>query len=676
METDRELLDAYIDSRSEPAFRALVDRHLDLVHSVARRVTLNDDLARDVSQNVFLLLATRPETVPPGIKLLAWLHRTARHRAIDLVRSENRRKRREQISSQEQQIAMTDEPLDWKELEPVLDSALERLPETDRALILSRFYQRRSHADAAHELGISEDAARMRTKRALEKLRSSLGKRGITTTAALLGATVAANAIQPAPAGLATSICSGSMAAASTAATAGGAGAFGFGKATLATLAAAAVAVPVILVQSGQKAELKKDIARLEQQLQRSSTSTTSPPPPETTRPRGSASDRSASRSLDEILAMRDPLQRMRELVAYAEAIDPAMVPTALAALRENTPEWDPDGKIAAQILLKRWAAADMDAALAFISALDYREATGAATTVLSTLAARDPQRAIAWLEAPENTLAKSDWMRDALTGTITKEWVRRDPAAALAWAEANSGTGRKGALIGVFGTLAATDPEQAARLASQLRADQARTDVIGQIAQAWAERAPLEAIAWSQELEGGDHTRGMAETLGTWAATAPEQAAAFVDRWEGDRQDFLPGIGISWAQRDPQAAADWLASQPEGEGRTVAMGAVMWAWTVADPAASSTWLRELPPGPDRDQAIGGLAKAAFDDDPQAAITWAASVDNPERRAQALEIGVREWLRRDPAAATSWLQSTDVLSRSESARLLGRPGGE
>ncbi len=670
MQTDRELLDAYAQSHSEPAFRALVDRHLDLVHSVARRVTLNDDLARDVSQIVFLQLATRPEKVPQGINMLAWFHRTTRHKAIDLVRSENRRRRREQVACQEQELAMTTEDLDWKELEPVLDSALEKLPEADHALILARFYQRRSHAATAHELGISEDAARMRTKRALGKLRAALKKRGITTTAALLASTVAANAIQPAPASLGTSICSSSMAAAATTA-AGGATVFGIGKASLTALAAVAIGVPVIALQSNRNANLKEEVAELEKQVLQNRVSDG-----EKTEGLSAivipARARADRRSLSEILATRDPLQRMRELVEYVEGIDESRIAEELKSLRNHTPEWDPDGKVAAQILLKRWAKSNLDQALEYISRLDHSKAIEEVTVVLSTLAADDPQRAIAWLDDPENTLGKSDWMRDALTGTIAKEWVRQDPEAALSWAEENSGIGRKGALIGVFGTLASTDPGRAAQLASRLKVDDARNDVIGQIAQAWAERSPREAIEWSSSLEGDDRTRGIGEVLGTWAQKAPQDAAAFVDTVDEDRQDYISSVGTSWGQQDPHAAADWLAGQPEGDGRTFAMGVVMWNWTVTDPEAASSWLRELPPGPGRDYAIGGLAKAAFDDDPQAAVTWAAAMGNPQGRTEALQIGVREWLKRDPAAANSWLESTDVLSETEVLSLLDR----
>lgn len=125
MKPDRQLLDEFIKSRSEEAFRALVDRHLDLVHSVARRVTCNDDLARDVAQTVFFKLASRPDDVPSKINLLSWLHRTARHKAIDLVRSENRRRRREEIAHHQKMIDDTPE-LDWAELEPVLDEEIGR----------------------------------------------------------------------------------------------------------------------------------------------------------------------------------------------------------------------------------------------------------------------------------------------------------------------------------------------------------------------------------------------------------------------------------------------------------------------------------------------------------------------------------------------------------------------
>ena len=84
--------------------------------------------------------------------------------------------------------------------------------ETDRHAILLRFFQKKALNEVAAGLNLTENAARMRVDRALDKLRGELARRGITTTAAALAAVVSANAVQAAPAGFAAMISTAAIA--------------------------------------------------------------------------------------------------------------------------------------------------------------------------------------------------------------------------------------------------------------------------------------------------------------------------------------------------------------------------------------------------------------------------------------------------------------------------------
>ena len=204
MKSDHALLQEFRKHRSETAFQELVERHLGLVHSVAQRVTCNSELAKDVSQIVFAKLAqSRPLRFE--VNFLAWLHRTTRHAAIDLVRSENRRRKRESTAYETMNNDSTS-PL-WSQIEPVLDDVLVLLSEKDRTLILARYYRGQSHAATATQLGISEDAARVRTARALDRLRKRFAKKGIQTSAALLGSSLTSYAVTPASSALVAEVC-------------------------------------------------------------------------------------------------------------------------------------------------------------------------------------------------------------------------------------------------------------------------------------------------------------------------------------------------------------------------------------------------------------------------------------------------------------------------------------
>lgn len=366
---------------------------------------------------------------------------------------------------------------------------------------------------------------------------------------------------------------------------------------------------------------------------------------------------------LAEILAERDPLRRMSALLAYVAQLSNEAIPEALAQLRKNTPDWDPDARVAAQMMLTRWGKADPAGALAYVSELDPKKAGGDAAIILSSIASSDPERAIKWLEDPDNQLVKQPWLGRILAGSITKEWMREDPEAALTWAMTLPKDQQAGAYGGVLGTIAATDPKRASTLAASLPEGDARSDVIGQIARAWSESSPGEALEWATTLQGKERDRAMAEALGSWAQADPSEAAGFVDSLAEDERSegMLDRVASNWARKEPEQAAQWLANQSESKDKADAMADVMWNWTVADPVAASTWLLEQPEGNSRDEGIGALAKATFENDPASAVSWAADMTDENKRQWSVGIGVNVWLDRDPEAAGEWLNTTDRL---------------
>jgi hypothetical protein len=93
----------------------------------------------------------------------------------------------------------------WAHLAPLLDEAMAGLNEADRHAVGLRFLDGKSIREVGAALGANESAARKRVDRALEKLQRYFFKRGVTSTAATLAGAISANAVQAAPAGLATS---------------------------------------------------------------------------------------------------------------------------------------------------------------------------------------------------------------------------------------------------------------------------------------------------------------------------------------------------------------------------------------------------------------------------------------------------------------------------------------
>jgi RNA polymerase sigma factor (sigma-70 family) len=208
MQTDGELLRGYAETRSEEAFAELVRRHLDLVHSAAlRQVNGDAHLAQDVAQAVFADLARKAGALAGRAVLTGWLYTSTHFAAAKAVRAARRRQVHEQEAHAMRELLHDPTPgPDWDQLRPVLDAAMLELDEADREAVLLRYFEQRPHAEIGAKLGVSENTARMRVERALEKLRAPLARRGVTAAAAALSAAISANAVQVAPAGTAATI--------------------------------------------------------------------------------------------------------------------------------------------------------------------------------------------------------------------------------------------------------------------------------------------------------------------------------------------------------------------------------------------------------------------------------------------------------------------------------------
>jgi RNA polymerase sigma factor (sigma-70 family) len=220
MKDDAELLQRYADAGDESAFRELVERHCGLVFSTAVRLVGGDEhLAQDVTQSVFTDLARKVHVVRARVSarreaLLGWLYAGTRFAASNLVRAERCRRAYER-KAQEMNATLNGETaageLDWQQLRPVLDEAMGQLSPTDRDAVLSRFFLGHSFKEVGGHLGTGEDAAQKRVARALDRLRVILARRGISSTAAVLGATLASNAVGAVPTSLAAAIASASL---------------------------------------------------------------------------------------------------------------------------------------------------------------------------------------------------------------------------------------------------------------------------------------------------------------------------------------------------------------------------------------------------------------------------------------------------------------------------------
>jgi RNA polymerase sigma factor (sigma-70 family) len=217
MSDDLTLLRDYARRNSEDAFATLVSRHIALVHSVAMRQVSDAGLAEEITQAVFIILARKAGSLGDKTILPGWLCRTARYASANALTIQRRRQRREQEAfmqniSNEASAAET-----WLQIAPLLDAAMDKLGRKDHDALVLRFFENKNFAEVGAALGASENAAKMRVSRALEKLRTFFVKHGVSSTSAIIAGTISTNSVQAAPVALAKTVTAVAIAKGATA---------------------------------------------------------------------------------------------------------------------------------------------------------------------------------------------------------------------------------------------------------------------------------------------------------------------------------------------------------------------------------------------------------------------------------------------------------------------------
>ncbi|MHB1768365.1 MAG: RNA polymerase sigma factor [Phycisphaerae bacterium] len=204
---DRPTLPELANGEPSAELPQLIARHLDWVYSLCRRSVRDAELAEDVTQDVFLILIKKAARLPHGASMSGWIFNTVCYCCNNAVRNQRTRRRHELAATQmRSEPAATEAPMRDEELIPLLDEQIARLSKADRTALLLRYYECRSLREVGDVLGISEEAAKKRVQRAVEKLRTRMTRKLIPLGAEALTAILADKLVQPAPAKLTAAI--------------------------------------------------------------------------------------------------------------------------------------------------------------------------------------------------------------------------------------------------------------------------------------------------------------------------------------------------------------------------------------------------------------------------------------------------------------------------------------
>jgi RNA polymerase sigma factor (sigma-70 family) len=212
--TDRQLLDDFAVGRDQAAFATLVARHGPMVLRVCRRVLGHEQDAEDAFQATFLVLAQGSTSIRKREAVADWLHGVAYRTAMKAKRSTARRRNHEARLRERTSLPVASPT--WDDVQAILDSEIQRLPESFRAAFVLCVLDGKTVPEAAAELGVKVGTVSSRLTRARKQLQHQLARRGIKLSALLAALSLAEGGGKAAvPSLLAkTTVCSGLLIAA------------------------------------------------------------------------------------------------------------------------------------------------------------------------------------------------------------------------------------------------------------------------------------------------------------------------------------------------------------------------------------------------------------------------------------------------------------------------------
>jgi RNA polymerase sigma factor (sigma-70 family) len=197
--TDAQLLEQFVtmdDETAALAFEAIVERYGSMVLRVCRGWLRDEHAAEDAFQATFLVLARKAGAIGSRELLSNWLYgvavRTARKAKVIAAR----RRIRDQHAACQRSLAIFESPHDVSrsDLERVLHEEIDRLPGAYRTAVVACYFEGKTQAQAAQQLGLAESTIRGRLARARKRLGRRLTRRGLALSTGLVALATSGNA--------------------------------------------------------------------------------------------------------------------------------------------------------------------------------------------------------------------------------------------------------------------------------------------------------------------------------------------------------------------------------------------------------------------------------------------------------------------------------------------------
>ena len=146
-----------------------------LVVFVVRHIG-DEDVAKDIVQDIFFKLFERGHSLPDNFQLKSWFYRVARNAAVDYLRHLQVEDKYKFLMAEAMiSIPDIDEEID-EQVYAKVNLAIESLPEQCRLIIKLNVLEGKKYQEIAEELGITINTIRTQVSRGYKKLREILAE--------------------------------------------------------------------------------------------------------------------------------------------------------------------------------------------------------------------------------------------------------------------------------------------------------------------------------------------------------------------------------------------------------------------------------------------------------------------------------------------------------------------
>jgi len=294
----------------------------------------------------------------------------------------------------------------------------------------------------------------------------------------------------------------------------------------------------------------------------------------------------------------------------------------------------------------------------------------------------QDKEKATQWVAAK-----LQGWVLAKTAGAVARKWSQSDPVKAAEWVWQVPPLWQD--FLSSLGCEWATDmPDKIAPLVLKWREGARRQVILRGVCNAWGQKDPVAALAWTDSLPPGDTRKYARKGLVVgwtckddagclaWinqltdasekkeaqhyrmhglARIRPLEALKEMESLATDPSDPPTYcVGKEWVLANPQAAADWAKSLPKGSAKERALEAVLRQWVYSDAVKIADWSAKLPEQQSRDTALGAVMEKWVEQSPQQALSWAEGQKDTAVKLEGLKGLLRVWVRVDPVESKNW----------------------